>query len=115
MLFFETPRSSFKLSYEIPCVDCFLDETAGFNGGRNFLFGGSSSLCAWPTVPRAAGVWYFALLFVRGSYVRPLAPFSVCASVPPRRSTCRCANASGLDHLSLAWAVCVNPSKAAWP
>ncbi|KAH8055962.1 calcineurin-like phosphoesterase [Aureococcus anophagefferens] len=49
MFVFRAPRSSFDLSYTLPCVDCFLDATTGFNGGRNFLFGGSSSLCVWPT------------------------------------------------------------------
>ena len=49
MFVFRAPRSHFDLSYTLPCVDCFLDETTGFNGGRNFLFGGSSSLCVWPT------------------------------------------------------------------
>ena len=49
MFAFQKERTCFSLSYEIPCVNCFLDATAGFNGGRNFLFGGQSSLCSWPT------------------------------------------------------------------
>lgn len=49
MLVFKKPRSSFSLSYNIPCENCFLEATSGFNGGRNFLFGGMSSLCPWPS------------------------------------------------------------------
>ena len=59
MFVFREPRSSIQIHYEIPCVDCFLDATTGFNGGRNFLFGGASSLCSWPTpAPTlAADLW----------------------------------------------------------
>ena len=48
---FRSPRKKFSLSYHIPCINCFLDATTDFNGGRNFLFGGASALCAWPTEP----------------------------------------------------------------
>ncbi|KAH8066757.1 calcineurin-like phosphoesterase [Aureococcus anophagefferens] len=62
MFVFRAPRSSFDLSYTLPCVDCFLDATTGFNGGRNFLFGGSSSLCIWPTpTPTVATTEYWGI------------------------------------------------------
>ena len=57
MLVFKDPRDSFELNYFIECVDCFLDETTGFNGGRNFLFGGESSLCPWPTPQPTEVLW----------------------------------------------------------
>ena len=56
MFVFQAPRSSFDVALTIPCDDCFLEELTGFNGGRNFLFGGMSSLCPWPTpAPTATG------------------------------------------------------------
>ena len=62
MFTFEKERMSFDLSYTLPCVDCFLDSTTGFNGGRNFLFGGSSSLCVWPTpAPTLATTEYWGV------------------------------------------------------
>ena len=49
MFAFHAPRSSFDVALTIPCDDCFLEELTGFDGGRNFLFGGMSSLCPWPS------------------------------------------------------------------
>ena len=51
MLVFRKPRSRFEVHYSIPCVNCFTPELAGFKGGRNFLFGGSSSLCPFTPFP----------------------------------------------------------------
>ena len=49
-LAFGAPTASFEVHYAIPCVDCYLAATAGFDGGRSFLFGGASrALCALPT------------------------------------------------------------------
>ncbi|KAH8066227.1 hypothetical protein JL722_644 [Aureococcus anophagefferens] len=49
-LAFGAPTASFEVHYAIPCVDCYLAATAGFDGGRSFLFGGASrALCALPS------------------------------------------------------------------
>ncbi|KAH8068900.1 calcineurin-like phosphoesterase [Aureococcus anophagefferens] len=68
-LAFEAPRSSFEIHYEIPCESCFLKATAGFDGGRAFLFGGASrSLCDFPTpsptVPPTPGPAYVVVATV---------------------------------------------------
>jgi hypothetical protein len=43
MFVFRCPRSSFEVHLAAPCETCWADR------GRNFVFGGESNLCAWPS------------------------------------------------------------------
>ncbi|KAH8059495.1 hypothetical protein JL721_9228 [Aureococcus anophagefferens] len=43
MFVFKCPRSSFDVYLAAPCETCWADR------GRNFVFGGESNLCAWPS------------------------------------------------------------------